>query len=245
MFVIRGGFSVIKKLLLALIKIFFPPACPLCGTTFPNDYSAVFCAECLDGFTSLPRAQCHRCALPFAGKFNSSHLCGRCIKKSPVFTKVYAVGLYESSLRHSIHQFKFSGKVGLDRPLGSLLEQAIASDLRVDLVVPVPLQQKRLQQRSYNQALLLAREVARIRRLPLKETLLAKIRETESQQGLSAGDRVKNLHGAFQLREKLSGQKILLIDDVMTTGATVAACSQVLIEGGAAEVYIAVIGRAA
>ena len=155
------------------------------------------------------------------------------------------MGLYESSLRHAIHQFKFNGKVGLDRPLGSLLERAISSDLRVDLVVPVPLQKKRLQQRSYNQALLLAREVARIRGLPLSNNLLNKVRETEFQQGLSAGDRVKNLRGAFHLQENLSGQKILLIDDVMTTGATVAACSQVLIKGGAAEVYVAVIGRAA
>lgn len=155
------------------------------------------------------------------------------------------MGLYESSLRHAIHQFKFNGKVGLDRPLGRLLEQAIASDLKVDLVVPVPLQQKRLQQRSYNQALLLAKEIARSRKLPLNNNLLVKVRETESQQGLSAGDRVKNLQGAFQLQENLSGQKILLIDDVMTTGTTVAACSQVLIEGGAVEVYVAVIGRAA
>lgn len=155
------------------------------------------------------------------------------------------MGLYDSSLRHAIHQFKFNGKVGLDRSLGSLLEQAIASDLKVDLVVPVPLQKKRLQQRSYNQALLLAREVARIRSLPLSNNLLIKVRETESQQGLSAKNRVKNLCGAFQLHENLSGQKILLIDDVMTTGATVATCSQVLLEGGAAEVYVAVIGRAA
>lgn len=155
------------------------------------------------------------------------------------------MGIYESSLRHAIHQFKFNGKVGLDRPLGRLLEHAISRDLKIDLVVPVPLQQKRLQQRSYNQALLLAREVARIRRWPLHHNLLAKVRETESQQGLTAGERVKNLRGAFQLQEPLSGQNILLIDDVMTTGATVAACSQVLIAGGAAEVVVAVIGRAA
>ena len=133
----------------------------------------------------------------------------------------------------------------MDRPLGRLLDLVIPADLMVDLVVPVPLQQKRLQQRSYNQALLLAREIARSRRLPLCSKLLIKVRETESQQGLSAGARVKNLQGAFQLQENLSGQRILLIDDVMTTGATVATCSQVLIEGGATEVYVAVIGRAA
>jgi ComF family protein len=158
---------------------------------------------------------------------------------------VYAVGFYEGSLRHAIHQFKFNGKIGLDRPLGNLLNQAIPADLAVDLVVPVPLQRKRLQQRSYNQALLLAREVAKSRQWPVNYKLLTKVGETESQQGLTAGERIKNLRGAFQLQGDLSGQKILLIDDVMTTGATVSACSQILIEGGVAEVYVAVIGRAA
>ena len=135
--------------------------------------------------------------------------------------------------------------MGLDRALGQLLEQVIDPNLNIDLVVPVPLQHKRLQQRSYNQALLLAREVARIKKWPVANDLLIKTRETESQQGLSAKERVKNLHKAFQLQEDLSGQKILLIDDVMTTGATVAICSQVLIKGGASEVYVAVVGRAA
>ncbi|MEA3363210.1 MAG: phosphoribosyltransferase family protein [Thermodesulfobacteriota bacterium] len=129
--------------------------------------------------------------------------------------------------------------------MGKLLDQAIDSDLNIDLVVPVPLQRKRLQQRSYNQALLLAREVSRVRRCPVVNDLLVKTRETESQQGLSAKERVKNLQGSFALQKDISEQKILLIDDVMTTGATVAACSRILIEGGAAQVYVAVIGRAA
>jgi len=148
-------------------------------------------------------------------------------------------------LRRSIHQFKFNGKVGLDRPLGVLLEQVIDSDLKIDLLVPVPLQRKRLQQRSYNQALLLARVVAKLRRLPVDNDLLVKVRETESQQGLSAKERVKNLQGSFKLEKNVTGQNILLIDDVMTTGATVAACSRTLIEGGANHIYVAVIGRAA
>ncbi len=148
-------------------------------------------------------------------------------------------------MRRSIHQFKFNGKVGLDRPLGVLLEQVIDSDLKIDLLVPVPLQRKRLQQRSYNQALLLARVVAKLRRLPVDNDLLVKVRETESQQGLSAKERVKNLQGSFKLEKNVTGQNILLIDDVMTTGATVAACSRTLIEGGANHIYVAVIGRAA
>ncbi|RLB72710.1 MAG: hypothetical protein DRH07_03805 [Deltaproteobacteria bacterium] len=230
---------------MSLFKTFFPPACPLCGKTLPNNYSAPFCVACLGGFKPLPEAKCSLCSLPFVGISNSSHLCGRCIKQPPVYTKVYAVGLYELSLRRSIHQFKFNGKVGLDRPLGVLLEQVIDSDLKIDLLVPVPLQRKRLQQRSYNQALLLARVVAKLRRLPVDNDLLVKVRETESQQGLSAKERVKNLQGSFKLEKNVTGQNILLIDDVMTTGATVAACSRTLIEGGANHIYVAVIGRAA
>ena len=240
-----GGFPSIKQLLLLLFKQFFPPACPLCSHTFPSDYSDVFCPSCLAGFNPLPAAHCSLCSLPFAGEFNSSHMCGRCIKQSPAYTQVYAVGLYEQSLRRAIHQFKFNHKVGLDRSLGALLEQGVASNLHIDLVVPVPLHRKRLQQRSYNQALLLAREFARIRKLPVAKDLLLKICETESQQGLSAKERVMNLQGAFKLQGTVSGRAILLVDDVMTTGATVEACSQLLLAGGAEVVYIAVIGRAA
>lgn len=193
----------------------------------------------------MPDAHCSRCSLPFDGVSNSPHLCGRCIKQQPVYTKVYAVGLYDQSLRRAIHQFKFNHKVGLDRSLGKLLEQAVVSNLPIDLVVPVPLHRKRLQQRSYNQALLLAREFARIRKLPVANDLLFKVSETGSQQGLSAKERVQNLQGAFMLQGDVSGMTILLIDDVMTTGATVDSCSRVLIEGGALKVYVAVIGRAA
>jgi len=240
-----GGLPDIRLLLLQLFKQFFPPACPLCGHTFPNDWSDVFCGSCLTGFRPLPDAHCPVCSLPFSGTSNSSHLCGRCIKQPPAYTKVYAVGLYDQSLRRAIHQLKFNRKVGLDRPLGKLLEQTIASDLSVDLVVPVPLHRKRLQQRSYNQALLLAREFAGIRKLPVAEDLLVKVSETESQQGLSAKERVKNRQGAFALQGDVSGMTILLIDDVMTTGATVESCSQVLLAAGAGAVYVAVVGRAA
>ena len=240
-----GGFSKVRLLLLLLFKQFFPPACPLCGHTFSNNDTDVFCSDCLAGFKPLPDAHCPHCSLPFAGISNSSHLCGRCITAPPAYTKVYALGLYDQSLRRAIHQFKFNNRVGLDRSLGKLLERVIDSDLSFDLVVPVPLHRKRLRQRSYNQALLLAREIARIKNIPVAKDLLAKERETESQQGLSAKERVKNLRGSFVLQGDVPTGSILLIDDVMTTGATVEACSRTLIEGGATKVYVAIIGRAA
>ncbi|MFK5925438.1 MAG: double zinc ribbon domain-containing protein, partial [Desulfuromusa sp.] len=153
-----GGVPGIRQLLLLLFKQFFPPACPLCGHTFPSAAGNEFCPDCLVGFKPLPDAHCPLCSLPFTGKSNSSHLCGRCIKHPPAYAKVYAVGFYDQSLRHAIHQFKFNHKVGLDRSLGKLLEKIVDKNLKFDLVVPVPLHRNRLQQRGYNQALLLARE---------------------------------------------------------------------------------------
>lgn len=239
-----GGFPGIKKFLLPLFRQLFPPACPLCGHTFAREETDVFCSACLAGFKPLPDARCPTCALPFAGGSNSSHLCGRCTLHPPAYEKVYAAGLYDKSLRHAIHQFKYNRKVGLDRSLGILLDRAVDHNLKADLIVPVPLSQMRLRQRSYNQALLLAWEFARIRQLSVASNVLLKVRETESQQGLSAKQRGLNLQGAFKLRGAISGSTVLLVDDVLTTGATGEACSQALLAGGAKAVYIAVIGRA-
>ncbi len=238
-------FFQIRKFSLWLFRLLFPPACPLCGGTFLCPASDSFCLTCLSGFKSLPEAHCSLCSLPFEGQFNSSHLCGRCTKQAPSFYHVFAVGLYGDSLRYAIHQFKFNHKIGLDRSLGIILERSVPRDLDIDLVVPVPLHRKRLQQRSYNQALLLAREFSRIRKVPVSGNVLRKVRDTDSQQGLSAQERIKNLDSVFELQGTLSGKTILLVDDVMTTGATVEACSRVLLEGGAKTVYVGVIGRAA
>ncbi|MEE4253871.1 MAG: ComF family protein [Desulfuromusa sp.] len=240
-----GGFPGVRKFFLPLLRQLFPPACPLCSHTFSSEETEVFCSACMAGFKALPEAYCPVCALPFAGVSNSSHLCSRCTLHPPSYEKVYTVGLYEQSLRYAIHQFKFNRKVSLDRSLGVLLEQAVDRNLSVDLIVPIPLSRQRLQQRSYNQALLLAREFAKIRQLSLASNLLVKVRDTESQQGLSAVQRGRNLQGAFKLRGEVPGRTVLLVDDVMTTGTTVEACSQILLAGGAKAVYVAVIGRAA
>ncbi len=240
-----GGFpAAVKSSIPQFFKLLFPPACPLCLTTLPIGDSAPFCSTCLGNFTPLPPAHCPVCALPFSGSENSSHLCGRCIKNPPVFVKVFASGVYEKSLRHAIHQFKFNQRLGLDRALGTLLDDTIDSDLTFDVVVPVPLSRLKLRQRGYNQSYLLACEFARIRGLQVDNQLLSKIRETKEQHGLSAHERETNLKTAFRLEGSLNGETVLLIDDVLTTGKTAELCSQILKQGGAGDIYVAVIGRA-
>lgn len=234
----------LKRSIAWLANQLFPAACPLCSGSLDSGRQHPFCASCLLGFKPLPSAHCPRCALPFLGQDNSSHLCGRCSLSSPPFVKVYCAGLYDLALRKAIHQFKFNQKVGLDRPLAELLNRALAPDCCSDLIVPVPLHGRRLRQRSYNQSLLLAREVGRLRGLPVVADLLLKTRDTLQQQGLSAPEREKNLRRAFSLAGPLNGERVLLVDDVMTTGATVAAASRLLLDKGAAEVQVAVVGRA-
>ncbi len=227
-----------------LLNLLLPPACPLCARSFPHGWSEPFCCRCLEGFSPLPAAHCPCCALPFIAADSSAHLCAQCCRSAPPYAKVYAAGLYQKTLRRAIQQFKFNQLIGLDRPLASLLDRALAEPLSSQLIVPVPMHKQRLKQRSYNQALLLARELGRIRKLPVSHQLLLRQLPSVPQQGLSARERERNLRGAFNVTAGLDGTRVLLVDDVMTTGTTVRESAQALLAAGAGEVKVAVVARA-
>ena len=241
----RGGYQLARHAFVNLFKLVFPPACPLCKKTLPGGWTDILCSACRAGVVPLPEAHCPRCLQPFRGVSHSDHLCGRCLQTPPAFNRVFAVGLYEQSLQRAVQSFKFNQRISLDRTLARLLDDSIVPPPPVDLIVPVPLHVQDLKKRSYNQSLLLARELARLRKYPLHETLLLKTRQTAAQHQLSARQREANLAGVFRLAERVDGLDVLLVDDVMTTGATVEHCSRVLLAGGAKQVYVAVIGRAA
>jgi len=222
-----------------------PPACSLCGGVFSRMTAEPFCFRCMATISPLPQARCSCCALPFApSSAVSPHLCGRCIQNRPSYAVTYAAALYQGELRSAIRRFKFQQYPNLDRPLAELLMKCLPLPLEVDLLVPVPLHPVRLRERTYNQALLLARELGRLCRLPVVHDVLKKSRSTDPQQSLSAARRRDNLRGAFTLNREVRGKKILLVDDVMTTGVTVDLCSQVLLAGGAERVDVAVVARA-
>lgn len=222
-----------------------PPACPLCGGTFSVSVADPFCSRCMASVTPLPAAHCSHCALPFVvSSAEAPHLCGRCIQAPPAYSMAYAAALYEGSLRTAIGCLKFHQRPNLDRPLARLIEARLPALLEVDLLVPVPLYPARLRERTYNQAWLLARELGRRRRLPATHDVLVKRRATEPQQTLSALQRRENLRGAFALNRDVTGKKILLVDDVMTTGVTLDLCSRVLLAAGAERVDVAVVARA-
>jgi ComF family protein len=229
-----------------LLGLLFPPACPLCGSDLAADSPVSFCTDCLTGIHPLTSPCCPRCALPYATEDGSDHLCESCLRADPPFSRVDAIGIYEENLRTAVQRFKYEGAIVLDRSLGGLLAAVLerTGASRPDLLIPVPLHPSRLRERTYNQALLLARVLGRRWRLQVPARLLVRNRPTPPQQGLKAEVRRQNLKGAFTLNRKLNGERVLLIDDVVTTGATVRECSRVLLEGGAGEVVVAVLARA-
>jgi ComF family protein len=185
----------------------------------------------------------------FAG--DNGALCGACRMAAPRFRKAVAFGAYEGALRDLIHIFKYQGVRSAAPLLGRLLKHAVAR-IEIEeplLVVPVPLWPGKRRDRGFNQAEEIARAFlhsAPGSGIQLSATLLIRSRETAAQTGLTRRQRQANLRGAFAVTnpERIQGQSVLLVDDVMTTGATAGECARVLLRAGAKQVYVATVARA-
>ncbi|HVW11060.1 MAG TPA: ComF family protein [Bryobacteraceae bacterium] len=161
------------------------------------------------------------------------------------FDRAASFGYYEGTLRKLIHLFKYAGMTPLTVRLSRYLESALPVDVRYDAVVAVPLHWKRRWRRGFNQAELLAKEISKRRRIPLVKAL-RRVRPTATQSGLTSAARRLNITGAFQPKPgmNLRGRRVLLIDDVFTTGATASACASALKRAGAASVSLLTLARA-
>jgi ComF family protein len=169
-------------------------------------------------------------------------VCGQCMQKAPPFSRVIPYGLYEGVLSEAIHQFKFHGVRRLYKPLGNLLCHLDIP--HADRIIPVPLSKKGLIKRGFNQSLLLSKVISKETGIPLSMDFLLKTKETPPQIGLSAKERVTNLRNAFEVRGNLKDMSLLLVDDVITTGATIRECSKMLMKAGAQEVIVLALARA-
>ncbi len=160
------------------------------------------------------------------------------------FDAVYTYGSYEGTLRKLVHLFKYSGMRPLARPFGELLKQALPLDQAFDVIVPMPLHWFKHWQRGFNQADLLAREIGRKWRVPVREVVRRK-KATSPQAGLTNAKRRANVQGAFRVSRgrRLDGLRVLLVDDVLTTGATASACARALKRAGAAHVSLLALAR--
>ena len=185
--------------------------------------------------------------LTFAGA-SETHLCGSCRLRPPVFAYARAGARYGDVVREALHALKFKGRRGLAAPLGDLIVEAVGARLpggRPDLLVPVPLHPRRQRERGFNQASLLARRLGRAWSLPVREDVLVRVVATASQTALESDARRSNVRNAFRLRcaEAVAGRHAVIVDDIMTTGATVSECVLTLQAGGAATVGVLTVAR--
>ncbi len=231
----------------AFIDFFFPPRCPLCGKSREADADGP-CPQCLALLPPMGRPRCPRCGLSFASSAGEDHLCSVCLSQERHFSLARAVTPYKGLITEAIARFKYRGATGLGRPLGALLARYDDPEFPLHpfhLILPVPLHPQRLRRRGFNQSLLLARRVGRAHGIPVNFASLLRIRPTLPQVELSGPRREKNIRGAFAVPDPgaVRGRRLLLIDDVFTTGATVSECARVLLGAGADRVDVLTLAR--
>ena len=219
------------------INLFLPPRCVGC-----RQPGAWLCVECMSRVPRVHSPFCARCGDAVV----AGELCVRCQTSPLQIESIRSVVYFEGVLREAIHYFKYRGRTVLAEPFGKLMAAYwMQHAVLIDVVVPVPLHAARLRERGYNQAALLAREMARQVGLAVNEHVLVRQRATASQVKLDASQRKENVRAAFRcLNDGLDGKRVLLIDDVYTTGATLEACAVALYDGGARSVHALTLARA-
>lgn len=221
--------------------------CPVCSSVYRTEQpSSLLCPDCAAALPRRMLGYCPLCGELAAWPLLPLSLCARCLRKPPPWKGLVFHGVYEGLLRSLLIRLKFHDHVLMGHVLGTLLARhPHLSELEVDVIAPVPLHRKRLASRGYNQSLELARPLAGWLNRPLAPRLLRRARATKPQSGISREERKSNIREAFTGSRDARGKHVLLVDDTLTTGATMADAARALLLAGAAGVNIAVVSRTA
>lgn len=225
----------------------YPRVCPGCGALSDRAGRHV-CSACFAQLRLHDRSLCETCGAPAEGEVSHAFVCGACRQDRPAYDRARSAARYQGVLRGQLHQFKYGGALWLKPDLADLLLGCLEAHFEagaVDVVVPVPLHPARERERTYNQSAQLAREVAARLGRRLDGRSLVRVRRTESQTRFDAAQRRANILGAFAVRRPawVARRCVLLVDDVMTTGATLAECARVLKKAGARAVWAVTVAR--
>lgn len=229
----------------ALFSLFFPDDCRLCGAPLDKISRIPVCPGCLAGPEPLVADYfCVSCRTPFRNAFplDLEGRCALCRAGLRGFDAAYCFGAYEGTLRELIHLYKYGRVKTLAAPLSRLLVSALPLDERFDVVVPVPLHWRKRWQRGFNQSELLAVEVARRSGIPVSG-MLRRVESSRVQAGLGNTARRQNVAKAFAVRGRCDARRVLLVDDVMTTGSTATACARILKRAGVERVALLTVAR--
>lgn len=216
--------------------LMLPGTCLLCSA---NSAEALLCPACVTDLPPLPDALCPQCG----EQSHHGERCGACLKTSPHFASTTSLFSYDFPSDRLIQSLKYAHQLAVGAWLGELLAERLREH-PVDLIIPLPLHPNRLRERGFNQAVEIARPIARTLDRALSLDCLHRVRATPPQAELKLKERVRNVRGAFECRQEIEGRKILLIDDVMTSGATLNEAARVLMLHGAERVDVAVAARA-
>jgi ComF family protein len=224
------------KILWKALDWLFPPICGGCNTA-----GARWCSDCALKTQEIPAPIC-----PICGNPNSNNQpCPRCQASRPLFTALRSYAVFGGPLREAIHKLKYKRDIGLGDALAEPMIQSLEKlNWSLDIITSVPLGLARFKERGYNQATLLARPISLCLQIPFSSRALTRVRETKTQVGLTVSERQENMVGAFQAkRELVQRKKVLVIDDVATSGATLNACANALLEAEASQVYVFSLAR--
>lgn len=241
-----------KKLLSEIaragLNLVFPIYCQGCGTKLPYHNRKYLCRGCLEqiGFNRPPF--CIRCGRPLSGEEDIKTLCPDCLNQSHYFERAWQCCQYQGLTKELIHKFKYERRLFLKGPLVELLDSFTRNYIdykEIDAIIPVPLHRVKINRRGFNQAALLSEGLSRKLGVDFLISSLLKIKKTRPQANLNKMERLSNIKGAFRAKEDadLKGKRLLLIDDVFTTGTTADECSKVLTAAGAKAVWVLALAR--
>jgi ComF family protein len=231
-----------RALAVAALDLLFPAVCPLCEARLGPGRRDPVCGACWSSFTRLAPPWCARCGAPSVAALDA---CPMCPEPPPAFDYARAAAAYGGSVREAVHALKFGGRRSLARPLGDLIGEQCAGALteRLDALVPVPLARPRQRERGFNQAALLAERLGERLGVRVRPGWLVRLRATAPQTDLAADARRANVAGAFAAAPAVAGAHVAIVDDVVTTGATVAECARALRAAGARRVGALAVAR--
>lgn len=230
-----------------LLDMLYPRRCIGCGDRSPESFRYI-CWDCWSDTSRIEAPFCDLCGDPVAGSVDHAFICYACSSEKPAFDGARSAARYDGVVGDALRQLKYEKALWLAPDLAELLHGCLKAEYPgrlFDLVVPVPLFHVRRRERGYNQSALLAGELGRRLGCRTDAGTLRRIRPTSTQTNLTAPQRLSNVRNAFQCRrgKRLAGKKVLLVDDVMTTGATVNACAKALKKGGAESVHVITAAR--
>lgn len=236
-----------------VLDFLYPPRCAACGAPLTSDDGHRVCARCVERVERLPDPRCEICGGPLESAANDATRCARCLAHPPRYRIARTIARYRTTAEDepgTLPALIRRHKYGLDQSVGRALTEYLGDELPLsagdyDLVIPVPLHWRRLWWRGFNQAALLAAEIASRLNLPLDTTAITRRRFTTPQTSRHHDDRIRNVRRAFVVAhpERIQTRRVLIVDDVMTTGATVDECAHVLLRAGAASVDVFTLAR--